>query len=165
MTLPVTFPDMTFHSHSLEQTLSLGRAIGRLAPPNTCITLSGDLGAGKTQLARGIAQGANVHDPTLVSSPTYVLLNIYDGPKTVFHLDAYRITSPEDFTAVGLDDLLTQNALTLIEWPERIESLLPTDRLHIQIDHATESERTLTLTPTGPLSAALLQKIQAQPQP
>ena len=150
---------MTFHSHSLEQTLSLGRLLGRLAPPNTCITLSGDLGAGKTQLARGIAQGANVNDPSLVSSPTYVLLNIYDGPKPVFHLDAYRISSPEDFHAVGLDDLLTQQGITLIEWPERITPLLPADRLHIQIDHTADHERTLTLTSTGQSAEALLKTL------
>ncbi len=152
---------MILHSHSIEETLSLGRRIGELAPPGTCITLSGPLGAGKTHLARGIAQGAKVHDPSLVSSPTYVLLNIYDGPKPIFHLDAYRIASPEDFVAVGLDDLLTQPAITLIEWPEKIESLLPEDRLHIEIEHAAESERTLTLTPTGPKAAVFLKTLRS----
>lgn len=151
---------MTHHSHSLEATLAFGRLLGQLAPPNTCITLSGELGAGKTQLARGIAEGANVHDPSLVSSPTYVLLNIYDGPKPVFHLDAYRIHSAEDFHAVGLDDLLTQNAVTLIEWPEKIAPLLPEDRLHIQIDHTAEHERTITITPTGRAASGLLAAIE-----
>ena len=82
---------MLLTTHSIPETLALGRLLGRLAPPNTFIALDGQLGAGKTHLTRGIAEGAAVEDPSLVSSPTYVLLNIYQGPKPVFHLDAYRL--------------------------------------------------------------------------
>src|SRR5438552_2414208 len=91
---------------SIDQTLALGHLLGQLAPPNSFLALDGQLGAGKTHLTRGIAIGANVDDPTLVSSPTYVLLNIYSGPKPVYHLDAYRLTSAADFQTVGLDELL-----------------------------------------------------------
>jgi len=124
---------MTIRTTSVAQTLSLGRLIGELAPPNTCITLTGNLGAGKTQLTRGIAQGAAVTDPTLVASPTYVLLNIYPGPKPIYHMDAYRIVAEEDFEAVGLDELLNSGGLTVVEWSEKIPHLLPSDRLSIAI--------------------------------
>src|SRR5690348_2230878 len=113
---------MKITTHSTAQTLALGRALGKLAPTPLCIALNGQLGAGKTHLVRGIAAGAQVADPNLVSSPTYVLLNIYPAApanphsKTVFHLDAYRTHSLADFEAVGLDELLEQPAITVIEW-------------------------------------------------
>ena len=153
---------MQLRTHSVSQTLALGQLIGQLAPPNTCIALHGNLGAGKTHLTRGIALGAAVEDPSLVSSPTYVLLNIYrESPahnsKPVFHMDAYRISSEEDFAVVGFDELLTSNGIVVIEWAEKISHLLPPDRLEITIEPAdTEEERLFTLTPTGQTSAAFL---------
>src|SRR3954470_12994298 len=112
-------------SKSFDETLGLGRLIGRLAPGNMCVALEGNLGAGKTQLTRGIAMGAGVNDVTLVSSPTYVLLNVYEGTKPVFHMDSYRIESAEDFEAVGFDELLTDGGIVVVEWAEKIGELLP----------------------------------------
>lgn len=145
---------MVLTSRSVDDTLRLGQIIGRLATPGTVIALHGQLGAGKTQLARGIAQGAKVEDHSLVCSPTYVLLNIYPGPKPVYHMDAYRIFSEEDFDAVGLEEIFRgQNdaaqGITIIEWPERIPHLLPDDRLEITLEPDSESTRTLTLFATG----------------
>lgn len=143
-------------STSVGQTIALGKLLGELAPPNTCIALHGHLGAGKTHFSRGIALGAKIDDPSLICSPTYVLLNIYPGAKPVYHLDAYRIESEEDFTTVGLDELLTQNGITLIEWAEKIPTMLPADVLHITLDSGEHPEqRTLTLNPTGPGSIEL----------
>ncbi len=151
---------MELTTTSVAQTLDFGRRLGQLAPPNTCIALNGNLGAGKTHLTRGIALGAAVDDPTLVSSPTYVLLNIYSGPKPVFHMDAYRITSEDDFAAVGFEELLSSGGIAVIEWAQRIAHLLPPDRLEISIDAGeTETERILTLTPTGPATRTLLAQL------
>jgi tRNA threonylcarbamoyladenosine biosynthesis protein TsaE len=144
-------PSAVITTRSVEETERFGELLGKLAAPNTCLALQGNLGAGKTHLTRGIARGAQVDDPDLVSSPTYVLLNIYPGPKPVFHLDAYRITSEADFETVGLDELLQSSGITVIEWPEKIPHLLPPARLQIQIDLGdTPDERTITLAPTGP---------------
>jgi len=152
----MAFTAYTLTTTSVEQTLALGERIGRLAPPDFCLALHGNLGAGKTQLTRGIAVGAEVDDPSLVSSPTYVLLNIYSGPKPVFHLDAYRITSEQDFEAVGLDELLQSQGVTVIEWPEKIPHLLPADRLDILIQHTDHLEhREFQFSPTGPRSQQL----------
>jgi tRNA threonylcarbamoyladenosine biosynthesis protein TsaE len=152
----------TFITRSALETERFGQRLGQLAPPNTCLALLGNLGAGKTHLTRGIAKGAGVDDPSLVSSPTYVLLNIYQGPKPVFHLDAYRITSEADFETVGLDELLQSSGITVIEWPEKIPHLLPPDRLQIQIDLGdTPDERTLHLLPTGPNAQKLLSILQS----
>jgi tRNA threonylcarbamoyladenosine biosynthesis protein TsaE len=166
---------MFVESHSIEETLALGRALGRLAPPApavTCIALDGPLGAGKTHLTRGIAQGAQIADESLVSSPTYVLLNIYDGPKPVRHLDAYRISSPEDFAELGFEELVAGTeteggvgGIVVVEWATRIAELLPPDTLWITIAHEgdlLEETRTFTLTAGGPTSAALLAKLQSE---
>ena len=141
---------MTFTAHSLEETLRFGRLVGRLAPAGAVIALRGDLGAGKTALTRGIAEGAGVDDPSLVSSPTYVLLNIYEGPKPVYHVDAYRLglgAAGEDGAEMlgtgesGLEYLLggevegiAATAIVVVEWPERLPSLLRADRLEVQLD-------------------------------
>ncbi len=110
---------------NVDETVELGRILGEIAPPNTCIALHGNLGAGKTQLTRGIAIGVRVDDIRLVSSPTYVLLNIYPGTKPVFHLDAYRVESDEDFAAVGFEELLAADGIVVVEWAEKIMPLLP----------------------------------------
>src|SRR4051812_383864 len=100
---------MVIVTRSVEETVALGRLFGRLAPDGamTCIALEGELGAGKTQFARGVAEGAGVENPGLVSSPTYVLLNIYQGHKPVYHLDAYCVAGPADFEAVGFEEILS----------------------------------------------------------
>lgn len=153
---------MQILSTSVEQTLALGRNFGAIIPPGTVITLSGTLGAGKTHFVRGLAIGARVADPNLVSSPTYVLLNIYQNnpadphSKAVYHLDAYRATSGDDFAAVGFEELLQDDAITVVEWPERITDLLPSDRIAITIESLGENERQFTIESTGPQAETLV---------
>jgi tRNA threonylcarbamoyladenosine biosynthesis protein TsaE len=127
---------LTVMAESAAQTAELGCLIGLNSPPGQCIALDGDLGVGKTELVRGLAAGAGVADVSLVSSPTYVLLNVYpagDRPegKSVFHLDAYRIAGPDGFEAVGWDELLGQHAVIAVEWASRVASLLPAGTLYI----------------------------------
>lgn len=156
---------MEILSTSVEQTLALGKRLGAIAPRGVVITLSGTLGAGKTHFVRGLARGARVADPDLVSSPTYVFLNIYSGSdidpesKTVYHLDAYRATSGEDFAAVGFEELLQDDAVTVVEWPERIRELLPPDRIAIAIETEGETERRFVIEGTGEQSQAVVAKL------
>ena len=153
---------------SVEETLRLGELLGRLAMPNTCIALNGNLGAGKTHLTRGIAMGAEVEDVTLVSSPTYVLLNIYRagagggaGSKAVFHMDAYRIGSEEDFEVVGFDELLTAGGIVVVEWAEKIVHLLPEERVEIAIQAGErEEERVFGFSATGSAGMGLLREVE-----
>jgi tRNA threonylcarbamoyladenosine biosynthesis protein TsaE len=157
---------MTIITHSAEETLSLGRLIGRLAPAppaTTVIALDGSLGAGKTQLTRGIAEGAGVDDPSLISSPTYVLLNIYSGPKPVYHLDAYRISSPADFEAVGFEEFLSAGGIVVIEWASKVQELLPEDHIHIAINHEGDLEsqdRSLSIDGIGQAFASVRQALE-----
>ena len=159
---------MQITTHSVEETLGLGLLLGQLAPPNTCVALHGNLGAGKTHLTRGIALGARVEDPALVSSPTYVLLNIYresaePAARPVFHMDAYRITSEEDFEVVGFDELLTSGGIVVVEWAEKISHLLPDDRVEIRIEAGEfEEERLFTVTSTGSVSTALITRLEKE---
>ena len=157
---------MHLETQSIDQTLALGRLLGRLAPAMpavTCIALVGPLGAGKTHLTRGIALGAAVTDPSLVSSPTYVIMNIYEGPKRIYHLDAYRAESPAAFEEIGLDEILvgeTGGGIVVIEWAGRVRNALPEDTLCIVIDHAGDTARSLELTAGGPATAQLLQNLE-----
>ena len=136
---------MTHESHSVSQTESIAADLARDLGPNSCIALHGDLGAGKTQFVRGLvaALGAS---PRAVSSPTYVLLNIYEGGRlTVYHLDAYRVTGAEDFEGIGFSELLEQGGVVVVEWADRVTELLPPGTIHVRIEHAGKTRRRLTV--------------------
>lgn len=109
-----------------------GVRLGRQISPPLVITLDGDLGAGKTTLAKAICQGYGVSEE--VTSPTFALVHVYDAPRSpVHHADLYRLEGPKDLQNLGWDDLVQADALMLIEWPDRAGELLPTDHLPIQL--------------------------------
>jgi tRNA threonylcarbamoyladenosine biosynthesis protein TsaE len=109
----------TFTSHSPAETESLGESWGRVAQRGLVIGLTGDLGAGKTQLVKGIARGLDI--ATRVHSPTFTLVNEYDGGRLrLFHLDLYRLETPEQILSAGLLDYLQPDGVTVIEWAERL---------------------------------------------
>jgi tRNA threonylcarbamoyladenosine biosynthesis protein TsaE len=107
--------------------------------------LEGDLGAGKTQFARGLLAGLG-GDPRTVSSPTFVLLNVYDtGRLTVFHLDAYRVTGGDDFDAIGFPELLEQGGVVVVEWASRVTDLLPAGTIHVHLTTQNENDREIRI--------------------
>lgn len=109
-----------------------GVRLGRQIVPPLVITLDGDLGAGKTTLARAICEGFGVRDE--VTSPTFALVHVYEAPKApVYHIDLYRLEGPRDLQNIGWDDLIQSDALVLIEWPERAGALLPPNHVPIQL--------------------------------
>jgi tRNA threonylcarbamoyladenosine biosynthesis protein TsaE len=111
-----------------------GVRLGRQIVPPLVITLDGDLGAGKTTLARAICAGFGVQEE--VTSPTFAIVHVYEAPKSpVYHIDLYRLDGPRDLQNIGWDDLVQSDALLLIEWPERAGELLPVDHLPIQLRH------------------------------
>lgn len=126
---------MIYQSSSVRQTETIAAQLAQSLNGGECIALNGELGAGKTQFVRGLVRGLG-GNPRAVSSPTYVLLNIYDaGRLIVYHLDAYRAGGEEDFQAIGFAELLEQGGVVVVEWAARIQNLLP-DR-HIRIDVTT----------------------------
>lgn len=137
---------------SPEETVALGRRVGGAVAAGDVIGLIGPLGAGKTQLVRGIALGAGVPDGRLVSSPTFVLHNHYLGGRIeVHHLDAYRLRSPGELAAIGFEELLESGGAVLVEWADRVRSLLPERTIWIEI--APEGESVRRLRATGPRDA------------
>jgi tRNA threonylcarbamoyladenosine biosynthesis protein TsaE len=122
---------VTFISHSPSETESLGERWGREAPRGLVIGLSGDLGAGKTQLVKGIARGLGI--TARVHSPTFTLVNEYDGGRLpLFHLDLYRLETPEQICSAGLEEFLRPDVVAAIEWVERWYGEFPGARARVQ---------------------------------
>ncbi len=128
-----------------EELRAWGRELGRASAPPLLITLTGDLGAGKTTLAQAICDGYGVSEP--VTSPTYALVHRYAAPQSpVYHVDLYRLDDPSQLTNIGWDDILSDYALVIVEWPERAGTRLPADHLPIDIDYAAgDPDRRLLL--------------------
>jgi tRNA threonylcarbamoyladenosine biosynthesis protein TsaE len=121
-----------------------GERFGAAARPPLVVAISGDLGAGKTTLVRAICRGAGVRDE--VTSPTFSLVHLYAGPAfPIYHLDLYRVESPEELTNIGWDDLIADHAIVLVEWPERAGARLPPAVVPIDLEHleGDESRRVL----------------------
>ena len=125
---------VTVESNRYEETLDLGRRIGRIVKPGDIISLDGDLGAGKTVLTRGIAEGMGL-DPQDVMSPTFAIVNEYekDGCVPLFHFDTYRLQDADDFLACGLDEYFYRGGVCVIEWGNVIADILPEDTKEIEI--------------------------------
>ena len=134
-------------SNSVAETESVAADLARSLRGGECVALRGDLGAGKTQFVRGLVRGLG-GNPRAVSSPTFVLLNVYDagpGRLTVYHLDAYRVAGPDDFEAIGFTELLSQGGVVVVEWAERVESLLPDRRIDVRIEPVGEASRRIEI--------------------
>jgi tRNA threonylcarbamoyladenosine biosynthesis protein TsaE len=150
---------MDFFSRSPEQTRRIGMRLGGSLQAGDVICLQGDLGAGKTTFVQGIAQGWGSLDS--VSSPTFIIVNVYrrDDEACLFHMDAYRLDSTSEAEELDLDSMLTQGAL-LIEWPERIDGLVPDERLWITFEHVDEEEREMKFKAAGKRYDDLLEVIR-----
>jgi tRNA threonylcarbamoyladenosine biosynthesis protein TsaE len=132
-------------SNSVERTEAIAAELARSLAGGECLALHGNLGAGKTQFVRGLVRGLG-GSPRAVSSPTFVLLNVYPGGRlTVFHLDAYRVGGADDFEAIGFIELLEEGGVVVVEWPERIGDLLPAGCISVRIQPITENERRIEI--------------------
>lgn len=158
--MPVLDPhSLDFFSRSPEQTRRLGARLGAVLRPGDVICLQGDLGAGKTTFVQGVAKGWGSLDS--VSSPTFIIVNEYrraDGD-LLFHMDAYRLDSAPEAEELDLDSMLADGAL-LIEWPERIDGLVPAGHLWIQLEHVDEEEREMKFKAAGRRYDELLEVIR-----
>jgi tRNA threonylcarbamoyladenosine biosynthesis protein TsaE len=139
---------MDFFSRSPEQTRRIGKRVGGVLQTGDVICLQGDLGAGKTTFVQGIAQGWGSLDS--VSSPTFILVNVYRraDQSQIFHMDAYRLDSTPEAEELDLDSMLADGAL-IIEWPERMAGLIPTERLWIKLEHVDDEEREMKFKASG----------------
>lgn len=142
---------MYFTVDSVESTTSLGLKLGKLLNPGDIICLTGDLGTGKTHITKGIAQGLDIQEH--ITSPTFTIVNEYDsGRLKLYHFDVYRVSDPDEIYAIGFDDYIFSNGVSIIEWANYIEEILPSEYLHILIEkdlEKGENFRKITLTPYG----------------
>lgn len=134
---------------SEDDTVKLGQELAMSLPAGTVVALEGTLGAGKTCLVRAVAEalGVAVRD---ITSPTFTLWQTYQGTKTIHHLDAYRVRDEDEFFELGVEECFATDAITFIEWADRVEGCLPVERLAIHIDVTAENQREVEITTASP---------------
>lgn len=150
----------SFRAANEDDTRGLGNALGAAAGPGLVIALVGPLGAGKTRLVKAIADGAGVRDQ-IVNSPTFVLVQEYQGRLPVYHFDTYRLRSLAEFIELGAEEYLRSNGVCCIEWADRVAEVLPADVLRIEIGVLGDCERAFRLIATGPQASTVLQAVAA----
>ena len=135
-----------FTTNSPEETIALGRELARVLAPPHAVILTGDLGAGKTTLVKGIVQGFQAAQEEDVTSPTFTLIHEYRGPAaTVYHIDLYRIDTQRELDTLALDDLMTENSVLLIEWGEKFDRFKRDRDAEIVIERISENLRKIKL--------------------
>ena len=135
----------TYRTASEADTIRLGEQLARDLPARGVVVLTGNLGAGKTILAKGIVSGMGAAPPDEVVSPTFTLIHEYGGGR-VYHVDLYRLDEPRHMATLGLDELFERDAMVLIEWGERLGRLLPAQRTEIRIRATHDDEREIEVT-------------------
>ena len=144
---------MTTISHSVADTERIASELARTLRGGECVALDGELGAGKTQFVRGLVIGLGGNGRA-VSSPTYVLLNVYETPRMkVFHLDAYRVGGADDFEAIGFAELLEQRGVVVVEWASRVRELLPSHTINVSITPLGTHDREIGISRVGDAQA------------
>jgi tRNA threonylcarbamoyladenosine biosynthesis protein TsaE len=123
----------TYRTASEEATIALGEQLATELPRKRVVLLIGNLGAGKTTLAKGMVRGLGAAEPEDVSSPTFTLIHEYGTEGRVYHIDLYRLDEPHQVATLGLDEIFERDAVVLIEWGERFPQLLPAERTEIRI--------------------------------
>ena len=135
-------------THSPAQTREFGEKLARVLRRGDVIALRGNLGAGKSELTRGIARGLGIEGP--VPSPTFTILQVYDeGRIPLYHFDCYRLTSPEELYEMGLEEWIGGDGVAVIEWPGNIPEALPEEHLEICLTPEGEDDRLIELHPRG----------------
>jgi tRNA threonylcarbamoyladenosine biosynthesis protein TsaE len=136
-----------FTTHSAEETIALGRELAPLLAPPKLVLLRGDLGAGKTTLVKGIAEGFQAASEEDVTSPTFTLVHEYRGPSaTLYHIDLYRVDTPRELETLGLDDLMSESSVLLIEWGDKFPRFERERDVEIALERVSDNERRIRLS-------------------
>ncbi|MCS6976642.1 MAG: tRNA (adenosine(37)-N6)-threonylcarbamoyltransferase complex ATPase subunit type 1 TsaE [Gemmatales bacterium] len=151
-TLVLHFPDPA-------ATQEFGRRLGRLIFSGAVVGLTGQLGAGKTFLVRAVAEGLGVPDSRVVGSPTFVLIQEYQGRLPLYHFDTYRLKTPTEFADLGVHEYFEDRGVCMIEWAERVAELLPKERLDIRLEVTGDTARRAVLEAHGPAYERLLDQL------
>ena len=140
-----------FHTQSEEETIAAGEKLAAELPPKAVVLLIGNLGVGKTTLAKGIVKGLGAAQPDEVSSPTFTLIHEYSP--SVYHIDLYRLDREDQVATLGLDEILDRTAVVLIEWGERFPRLMPEERIEIRLRATEENSREIEVRSTMKVSS------------
>jgi tRNA threonylcarbamoyladenosine biosynthesis protein TsaE len=132
-------------THSFEETIRCGREIGAALKPPLLVLLSGELGAGKTTLTKGMASGLGAANEEEVTSPTFTLVHKYTRGAPVYHVDLYRIGDFHDFETLGLEDVFAEEAVVIVEWPDRFRLRTEWPVMRIKLEHVAEDTRRITI--------------------
>jgi len=144
-------------SNSAEDTYDLGCEIGKWLERGQLILLSGDLGTGKTIITQGICAGIGVEED--VTSPTFNLINEYEGELSVYHMDLYRLENEEELGDLGFEDYLEDKGIIIIEWPDIVYNIIPADFLYVKIRRISTEKREITLKAEGERSLRLIERV------
>ena len=139
--MPETY---TFHTASEQETKKLGQRLGEVCVPGSVISLQGPLGAGKTVIAKGVAEALQVKEA--IVSPTFTLVQEYEGTMAMYHMDLYRLHGIEDFDGIGGEELLYSDGITIIEWSEKIEGILPSDTIRVELSIGNDGTREIRIS-------------------
>lgn len=131
----------TVITRSAEETIARGRELAAKMRAPLLVLLSGELGAGKTTLAKGMISGLGAAAEEEITSPTFTLVHTFTGPVKVFHVDLYRVEGVQEFDSLGLEDIFAEPAIVLVEWPERMRMRTDWPVMRIELEHAGEDER------------------------
>ena len=134
--------EKTFKTENPAETQALGEQLGRTLKPGDVVALIGDLGTGKTCLTQGIARGIGIAPGEVVSSPSYILINEYNGTIPIYHIDLYRLETAEEIAELGIIEYVTGDGICIIEWAERMKDALPKTSINIHITWEDENIRT-----------------------
>ncbi|HBD07401.1 MAG TPA: tRNA (adenosine(37)-N6)-threonylcarbamoyltransferase complex ATPase subunit type 1 TsaE [Syntrophobacteraceae bacterium] len=141
--------EWVFHSTSEKASLELGRRIGERLEAGDVVALWGELGAGKTLMARGIARGLGIPSEVPITSPTFTIINEYESRLHLYHMDLYRIVNEDDLETIPWRDALYGSGVAVVEWPERLGEALPEQRLDLCLETAGDTARTITIRAWG----------------
>jgi tRNA threonylcarbamoyladenosine biosynthesis protein TsaE len=134
---------MNFITNTVEETIELGEKIGRSLKPGDIVCIDGDLGSGKTHLTKGIALGLGIGEH--ITSPTFNIVNEYEGRIKLYHFDVYRVNDPDEIAAIGFDEYIFSDAVSVIEWSDYIKELIPDDHIQINISNESITRRNINI--------------------
>jgi tRNA threonylcarbamoyladenosine biosynthesis protein TsaE len=141
-------------THSSDETIQFGRELGTLLKPPVLILLSGELGAGKTTLTKGIVSGVGAASEDEVTSPTFTLVHKYERGARVYHVDLYRIGDFHDLETLGLEDMLAEPGVVIVEWPDKLTLRTDWPIVRIQLEHVAEDTRKIVIRDDAGVLAA-----------
>jgi len=149
-----------YHTRSAAETVDLGRQLGGFLKKGDVIALAGELGCGKTWFTKGVGLGLGIARNVVITSPSFSLVNEYEGRDTLFHLDAYRLESLTDFLATGLDEYFYQEGVVVMEWADRWPEILPDHRLNVEFVIKDEHSREITMSGYHSRAVEILKKME-----